>query len=237
MEITIPIPSIPDVVGWGDIPIVDTVEPLVSLEGLSEKIVVKPYYGLLKIPNAIQGVYVREKLAELLLETTKKLPVGMKWIVFDGWRPLEVQTHLYEDLKTRVKLANPALTQDEISAYVSKYVSMPNDNYLMPSPHLTGGAIDLGLLDKHGNLLEMGTPFDDFTEKSHTRYYEVMEKARGKIDEESKKYQLNRRFQYYLLTEVGFTNYNQEWWHYDFGNQFWARVKNEKYSIYGKTHL
>jgi hypothetical protein len=34
---------------------------------------------------------------------------------------------------------------------------------------------------------------------------------------------------------VGFTNYREEWWHFDYGNRFWAKL-NGTDSIYGAVY-
>lgn len=31
---------------------------------------------------------------------------------------------------------------------------------------------------------------------------------------------------------AGFINYPEEWWHFDYGNQFWAKLAGKK-AIYG----
>ncbi len=38
------------------------------------------------------------------------------------------------------------------------------------------------------------------------------------------------------MIEKGFTNYPMEWWHYDYGNQFWAKIKGVN-AIYGRVDL
>lgn len=86
----------------------------------------------------------------------------------------------------------------------------PNDMYIMPpmkgSVHTRGVAIDLTLLDKHGVELDMGTPFDDFTEQSHhgAIFSEVVER--------------NRYFLLGTMTLAGFDFYRNEWWHYQMFN-------------------
>nr|WP_249190190.1 M15 family metallopeptidase [Burkholderia sp. AU32357] len=35
------------------------------------------------------------------------------------------------------------------------------------------------------------------------------------------------------LTRVGFTNYPSEWWHWSFGDRYWAVMQNESHAIYG----
>jgi D-alanyl-D-alanine dipeptidase len=29
------------------------------------------------------------------------------------------------------------------------------------------------------------------------------------------------------MHELGFTNYPEEWWHFDYGNQFYAKIKDK----------
>lgn len=36
----------------------------------------------------------------------------------------------------------------------------------------------------------------------------------------------NRRLLYKIMTEAGFTNLPSEWWHYDYGDRFWAYYNN-----------
>ena len=35
------------------------------------------------------------------------------------------------------------------------------------------------------------------------------------------------------MTEAGFQNYEEEWWHYDYGNVTWARKAHKQQAIYG----
>ncbi|CAG2335316.1 dipeptidase [Burkholderia sola] len=32
---------------------------------------------------------------------------------------------------------------------------------------------------------------------------------------------------------AGFTNYPSEWWHWSFGDRYWAAIQNESHAIYG----
>jgi D-alanyl-D-alanine dipeptidase len=36
------------------------------------------------------------------------------------------------------------------------------------------------------------------------------------------------------MTSVGFTNYVDEWWHFDFGDQNWAWMSGSDHAIHGK---
>ncbi|MEA2479693.1 MAG: zinc D-Ala-D-Ala dipeptidase, partial [Thermoleophilaceae bacterium] len=70
------------------------------------------------------------------------------------------------------------------------------------SNHNRAAAVDLTLV-RAGRPLDMGTPYDSFTTRSHTA------NARGE--------QLRNRLRLKAAMEAfGFRNYRREWWHYDF---------------------
>lgn len=72
------------------------------------------------------------------------------------------------------------------------------------SRHNLGVAIDLTLIQlKSGTELEMGTPFDEFSEQAHTA------NAAGQVRE-------NRRLLVTAMGAEGFQNYDQEWWHFSY---------------------
>ena len=184
---------------------------------------VKMKYPLLGLNNAVTGCYLRKTVYELLLKAQSNLPDGYHLRIWDAWRPLSLQKELYEtyrlDLIRTFNLSS--LSHKEQEAFISKYIAIPSENPDCPPAHTTGGAIDLTLIDEVGNELEMGTDFDDFSEKAATDYFEK-EEYNGSI------IQKNRRILYDAMTKAGFTNLPSEWWHYDYGNRNWANFsKNE----------
>jgi hypothetical protein len=64
----------------------------------------------------------------------------------------------------------------------------------------------------------MGTHWDSFDQSSQTAFF---------INTNSR-YHENRKLLYNAMTRAGFTNYPEEWWHYDFGNQFWGFINSNK---------
>ena len=44
----------------------------------------------------------------------------------------------------------------------------------------------------------------------------------------------NRRLLYHVMVSAGFTNYPDEWWHFDYGNQNWALMSGRKAAVYGR---
>lgn len=207
--------------GYRSIPIHETGERLVSLSNLSPKIKVSPFYFQQKIPEAINDCYLRQGAAERLLRAAERLPDGLHFVVLDGWRPYEVQLALYEIHKETLRKTN-GMTEGRVLQELSKFVAYPSENPDTPSPHMTGGAVDLTIADSEG-WLDMGTGFDEFTEKAKTDWFE----SRTEFEHQEEKIRSNRRLLKTVMTSAGFMNYENEWWHYDYGNQRWAMSTGE----------
>ncbi len=161
-------------------------------------------------------------MARLLAAAGRLSEAGLKLVVWDAWRPVAVQAAIYEAYRAELLRQFPDLPEAEIDRRVRVYVAAPSRQSLQPSPHLTGGAVDVTLADSNGQELPMGTGFDDFSPPAATRYYEDLLGERPLEDDEWECAR-NRRLLYHLMTERGFTNYPGEWWHYNFGNSAWAR--------------
>jgi D-alanyl-D-alanine dipeptidase len=108
-------------------------------------------------------------------------PLGLRLHIFDAFRPQAAQWALWN--------FNPD----------PEFIADPRRG----SPHSRGAAVDLTLLDSQGRALEMGTPFDDFTQASHHASTAVTIEA-----------QRNRLLLLGLMTAAGWDFYRNEWWHY-----------------------
>lgn len=195
----------------------DCGEPLVSLSVLCpERIVCAPAYYARRLPGALEDCLLREGAARRLLEAARALPAGWKLQIFDGWRPARVQKALFDEYFCRLaaREENQDRTVREVIGLTREFVSFPGGDAARPFVHGSGGAVDLTILDGEGQALPMGTGFDDFTPLSHLRSFEGQE---GIVRD-------NRRLLYSLMTGAGFTGYPFEWWHYDYGDGFWAAV-------------
>ena len=230
------IPNLKDNENWNEVFIDKNnslyTEELVKIEE-TDRITIRPQYFINKTKNSMENQYVRKSVYNKLLNASLLLRKGYKLVVFDAYRPLEVQRTLYYDYKEKVKKANPLKSEEEIETLTRKFISLPSINSSCPSTHLTGGAIDLTIMNNSGYLLDMGTKFDEFNKKTKTDYYEQAENFKSEKNDVFLEIRNNRRLLYNIMKEVGFVNYSEEWWHYDFGNQFWGNIKNEnaKYSI------
>lgn len=206
-------------------------EKLISLNLIPERIIVRSQYFIQNIKGALAECFIRESVYDKLLEAVEYLPTGYKFLVYDAWRPKSVQFELFNRLKQEIKNNNQDLDEMELDELVQEYVALPSDDEESPSPHLTGGAIDLTIIDQDGKQLDMGTGFDETNQKTHTTYYEKMLNKR-ELNNQEELILKNRRMLYNIMTEVGFVNYPHEWWHFDYGDQVWAYVLGKANAIY-----
>ncbi len=132
------------------------------------------------------GCYLHKEAEECLISAIKYAKeLGFSIKIFDAYRPTEAQWKLWEHTPDPDFLAHPE----------------------RGSPHSRGVAVDLTLVDKQGNELDMGTGFDDFTPKSYHGADAVSDKAK-----------LNRLILLGIMTSAGWDFYRNEWWHYQLFN-------------------
>ena len=144
---------------------------------------------------------VTVETARAIKEIANKANVyGYRLKVFDAYRPASAVRHFVlwgiEDLDQRMKLFfYPDLEKQEL--FEKGYVAGK-------SSHSRGSTVDLTLLDmKTGKEVDMGSPFDFFSEVSHPDY-------KGVTEEQYK----NRQFLQSLMTAGGFEPIDCEWWHF-----------------------
>lgn len=218
------IPETRSMEGWKQIEIQESNQPLVCLNDLEREYPIKtsPQYYLQGIPQAYDKMFLRQEATERLKLASRLLPPGYSLVVFDAHRPIEVQKALFDAFKNKLKQENPSFDEVSVTKLTEMYVSLPSEDPVKPSPHSTGGAIDLSVCDSEGNLIKMGTDFDSFDTASRTDHF----RDRDGI------FHKNREVLYRAMRLAGFTNYSEEWWHYDFRNQFWGHSTGRS-AIYG----
>lgn len=234
MNVNTPIPHNPepDWQGVSALPIAECNQPLQAL-GLNRELTVHPAYYKLGVPNAIAECYVRSDVFERLLQVSKLLPDGIRLVVLDAWRPFGVQQYLYDSLWDALRDYHPQADTAQLEHLTRQFVSPPSTSRTAPSPHLTGGAVDVSLCDEDGRWLDMGTGFDEASPLSASDYFEHIEQP----DAQQTRVRDNRRILYNAMHAAGFTNLPSEWWHYDYGDQLWAWHKGLNAAIYGPTQV
>lgn len=230
---TQPIPEIRSPVGWKNVAIVECGKPLIALSILQNtRIIIEPEYFRRGVPHAIEEIYVREGVARRLAHAASLLPEQYSLLVWDAWRSLAVQRALFDEECRVLREQFPSLAEDEVRRRSEVYVSLPSDDVRRPSPHYTGGAVDLTIAGPNRRPLPMGTGFDAFNEHSRTRVLEERIEKDEMLSEEEKEWLQNRRILYHTMVACGFTSYCEEWWHFDYGDQFWGVVTSTQ-ALYG----
>lgn len=131
--------------------------------------------------------------------------MGYRLKVFDAYRPACAVRHFVmwgiEDLDLRMKpYFYPDLEKQEL--FKQGYIASQ-------SSHSRGSTVDLTLLDmKTGKEVDMGAPFDFFSELSHPDCKDVTEEQ----------YE-NRMFLQKIMVRNGFEPLDCEWWHFTLADE------------------
>jgi len=178
-----------------------------------------------EVQSALSEIWVREDVYERLIKAAECLPAQYRLVLLDGWRPKSVQNSLFEGMRSKLALQHPDLSASELERRVLLYAARPCDDPARPSPHITGGAVDVTLADSDGRFLNMGSEFDEASERSWTA---------APVPEDQGE---RRRILLEAMLQAGFTNLPSEWWHFDYGNWVWAWYRKQTSAIYGPTKL
>ena len=136
-------------------------------------------------------------------------------------------------MPAEVRRLHPDWSEAAIAEGAARYWAAPSDDPRSPSPHLTGGALDLTLCwADSGEKLWMGSLFDDVSELAHLDRFEpqVAPPSYSYSDAEAR---ANRRLLYWVMIEGGFCANPAEWWHFSHGDQMWARLTGAPVAVYG----
>ncbi|MBI9113661.1 M15 family metallopeptidase [Sanguibacter suaedae] len=164
---------------------------------------------------------VRSGLADRLAAARASLPTGMALRVQEGHRPVWEQQAIIATYAAEVAAAHPGASAAERERLVSRFVSP-----VAVAPHVAGAAVDLTLTGPDGADLDMGTPIDATPEVSGGRCFtdsrDIGAPARAL------RMVLGR-----ALVGAGLVNYPTEWWHWSYGDRYWALLTGVPAALYG----
>ena len=187
------------------VPVRDAGEPLVALP---------PAFGPAR-------ALVRAGLAERLALARADLPGSLGLLVIEGHRPAVAQRTIIARYAAEVRAAHPDAGPEELRRLTSRFVAP-----LEVAPHVAGAAVDLTLVDRRGRELDLGTPVDATPEQSGGRCYF----ASDRISAEARR---ARTILARALRGAGLINYPTEWWHWSYGDRYWALLTGAQAALYG----
>ena len=151
----------------------------------------------------------------------------------EGSRPPALQRRYFERYADELRAAHPDWPADRILPHsrlrssggtpiaASRYVSPPEI-----APHSTGAAVDLTLADADGRELDLGTEMNATPEQSdgacYTEAVNITDEARS-----------HRALLGGALTASGLVNYPTEWWHWSYGDRYWALTAGAPAALHG----
>ncbi len=203
------------------IPIVDCGEPLVSLSEACSTILLDTSSEQAEFLGREPDFRLRMGVAKRLQYAQRRLPNGCRLLVKDCFRPFAVQQRCYEYYGAELRTQHPNKIDREIAIEASKYVAPPE-----MGAHTTGSAIDLTLVNDRGQELDMGTVYDADPIASELACYTNAQN----ISETARR---NRSLLIGAMNAAGFINYPTEWWHWSYGDRYWAFVTSAPQAMYG----
>jgi zinc D-Ala-D-Ala dipeptidase len=217
---------------YHQIPIVECGEPLIAIP-LELFAVESPHpYEKLGAPYGEYSPYcLRESVVNNLIQAQNYLQAihpGWYIQIFDAFRPVAVQQFMV-DYSFAQALQQQGLTEAELSPQQLQAVwdsvyeiwAVPSLDENTPPPHSTGAAVDITLVNDRGEIVDMGSPIDELSERSHPDYYAHSDHP------EAAKYHAHRQLLYDVMLKAGFQRNPREWWHFSFGDQMWAWLYNQ----------
>ncbi|MFI2645255.1 M15 family metallopeptidase [Streptomyces sp. NPDC018610] len=169
--------------------------------------------------------HLRQGLLDRLSHAQSRLPPGVALLFVEGYRPPVLQRRYFEEYAAELGRSRPDWSPERVLTAAGRYVSPPEI-----APHSAGAAVDLTLVDERGRELDMGTRLNATPEESdgacYTDALDISPAARA-----------NRRLLADALSEAGLVNYGTEWWHWSWGDRYWALQTDRPEALYGPAEL
>ncbi|MEU2827586.1 M15 family metallopeptidase [Streptomyces lavendulae] len=136
-------------------------------------------------------------------------------------RSPSLQRRYFEEYAAALRAEHPDWSPERVHTAASRYVSPP-----AIAPHSAGAAVDLTLADADGRELDLGTRMNASPEESggacHTDAPGITAAARAR-----------RGILGAALSAAGLVNYPTEWWHWSYGDRYWALATGAASAPYG----
>lgn len=189
--------------------------------------------------------YINERLKDPAI--TDFFSGQVELYVEDALRPYKLQKKLYEEVfPALIKKQNPGISDEELESRLQELIAKPSKDEDRPSPHATGGAVDVILRYRQNTLdyvqgseVPVGHVDGDTSRRVYPDYFEHGP-PRSKKEIVA---QRNRRAFYAIMTGEAFGIDTQlqvnptEWWHWSYGDQMWAKLSDQPTALYGQADI
>lgn len=173
---------------------------------------VEPYYYFYGWSN-LKSCFARFSVVKRLLLAKSYLPKGYNFKIWDGFRRKETQGLLRISFRKRLENLYPDWNSKKIFKALNIFTGPPIRKIcLRLRNHFTGGAIDLTIVNEKGKEIDMGTDFDDITERATLNYYE----NKKFLNSKEKIIKKNRKLLTKVMKKAYFKPYLAEWWHWSY---------------------
>ena len=201
--------------------LVETGESFVDLGDIRDLILVDRTRNGVSNPSR-HFLKVRTGVAERLTHASQTLSVwGLRLLVKEGYRPLSLQRAYFDRRLAKLRAEHPSASEDRLIELASRYAAPPE-----VAAHPTGAAVDLTLATFEGVELDMGSVLNATDEESSGACYTACQFISRHARE-------NRQVLARAMECAGFVNYPSEWWHWSYGDKYWAVVSGAQHALYG----
>ena len=215
---------------WNTIPIIDCGDKLIEIPSHFKFIDPHPYFQLgAPYENKNTIWKLRGEVVKRLIKVNDYLSSKKKnfnLLIYDSWRPLVVQEYMFKRaINIECKKLDINVSLEDINSYpsiiekVEKFWAYPSFDEKCPPPHSTGGALDVCLSDKFGNIIDMGGDIDQMDETSKPDFYETSD------NEEAIVWNKRRNLLKEIMNKFEFVQHP---------DQLWAWKNKKENALYGK---
>ncbi|OGB84025.1 hypothetical protein A3F66_06655 [candidate division TM6 bacterium RIFCSPHIGHO2_12_FULL_32_22] len=212
------------------IPIIESDEELIDIKKQNHPRIYMSKHSIGFECGSLIRLSLFEKLKNMVLQLDKlseyfgfnKEQIDI--LVFEGLRDITIQEKIFNAKLAEIKLEHPELNEDELELETSKWVSPVKNN--VPA-HSTGAAIDIRLWDnKNERFVDLGK-------------YSILDgenpNAPTFSEDISDEQKVNRLYLMMASTIAGLINYLYEFWHFSFGDRYYA-YWNREIARYGSIN-
>ena len=165
-------------------------------------------------------IYVRQVLAEKINQVTQFIPDHWQLIIRAGHRPFDVQKSLLDQVAEKYLIDNPEATNEQALSHARIYISDPEQK--LP-PHTCGAAIDVDAKDRTSQeLIDFGCGVNT---QEAISFWNTNALTQAQLK--------NRISLLKAMIQSGFAPHPNEWWHFSYGDQYWADFYEQPESLFG----